>query len=182
VTARPTIIRWISDVPSKIVKILAVRAVYAGQRPVHPVVSARIQHALSEMHVDFGSARVRFRSWYGRTPEKARRPSRTGDPDLIAAPLESAEWEHYGQVIRDTGLRHYRVALEITGIQARALAAQAGLGVLAAYWPPCAGPATLPGLRPVEIGRGYRRPVEALPAVILPGRLRSGLPPRRTGS
>jgi hypothetical protein len=31
VTARPTIIRWISDVPSKIVKILAIRAVYAGQ-------------------------------------------------------------------------------------------------------------------------------------------------------
>jgi hypothetical protein len=66
-----------------------------------------------------------FRSWYGRTPEKAR--------------------------------------------------ARPGRGT-------CAGPATLPGLRPVEIGRGYRRPVEALPAVILPGRLRSGLPPRRTGS
>ena len=36
VTARPMIIRWISDVPSKIVKILAVRAVYAGQRPAEP--------------------------------------------------------------------------------------------------------------------------------------------------
>lgn len=30
VTARPTSIRWISDVPSKMVKILAVGAVYAG--------------------------------------------------------------------------------------------------------------------------------------------------------
>jgi hypothetical protein len=30
------IIRWISDVPSKIVKILAVRAVYTGQGPAGP--------------------------------------------------------------------------------------------------------------------------------------------------
>jgi hypothetical protein len=36
VTARPMIIRWISDVPSKIVKILAIGAVYAGQRPAGP--------------------------------------------------------------------------------------------------------------------------------------------------
>jgi hypothetical protein len=76
VTDRPMIIRWISDVPSKIVKILAVRAVYAGQRPADPVVSARIQHAPSEMNVGFGSARVRFRSWYERTPR--RHPSTSG--------------------------------------------------------------------------------------------------------
>jgi hypothetical protein len=36
VTVRPISIRWISDVPSKIVKILAVGAVSAGQRPVGP--------------------------------------------------------------------------------------------------------------------------------------------------
>jgi hypothetical protein len=36
VTARPMIIRWISDMPSKMVKILAVLAVYAGQRPARP--------------------------------------------------------------------------------------------------------------------------------------------------
>jgi hypothetical protein len=36
VTARPMIMRWISDVPSKMVKILAMGAVYAGQRPVAP--------------------------------------------------------------------------------------------------------------------------------------------------
>jgi hypothetical protein len=42
------IIRWISLVPSKIVKILDYGAVSAGQRPVDPVVSARIQHALFE--------------------------------------------------------------------------------------------------------------------------------------
>ncbi|MCW2929048.1 MAG: hypothetical protein JWM19_10 [Actinomycetia bacterium] len=49
------IIRWISDVPSKMVKILAVGAVSAGQRPARtPVVSARIQHALSETNSGFG--------------------------------------------------------------------------------------------------------------------------------
>jgi LysR family transcriptional regulator, regulator for metE and metH len=79
-------------------------------------------------------------------------PAGGAEVDLIAAPLDSAEWEYYGQVIRDTGLRHYRVALEITGIQARVLAAQAGLGVLAAFWPGYAGPAMLPELQPVEIG------------------------------
>jgi hypothetical protein len=68
VTARPMIMRWISLVPSKMVKILAVRAVYTGQRAADAVVSARIQHALFEMNVGFGSVRVRFRSWYERTP------------------------------------------------------------------------------------------------------------------
>lgn len=35
-TARPTSIRWISLVPSKMVKILAMGVVYAGQRPAVP--------------------------------------------------------------------------------------------------------------------------------------------------
>jgi hypothetical protein len=56
VIVRPISIRWISDVPSKMVKILAIRAVYAGQRPTDPLVSARIQHAPSEMISGFGSA------------------------------------------------------------------------------------------------------------------------------
>ena len=34
VTALPMIMRWISDVPSKIVKLLDVRAVSAGRYPV----------------------------------------------------------------------------------------------------------------------------------------------------
>jgi hypothetical protein len=33
VIVRPISIRWISEVPSKMVKILALRAVTAGQRP-----------------------------------------------------------------------------------------------------------------------------------------------------
>ena len=56
-TVRPISIRLISDVPSKIVKILAVRTVSTGQQPAGPLVSARIQHAPSEMNVGFGLAR-----------------------------------------------------------------------------------------------------------------------------
>lgn len=74
-----------------------------------------------------------------------------GEAGLIAAPLDSAEWEYYGQALREVGLHHYRVALEITGIQARVLAAQTGLGVLAVFWPRYAGKVTLPGLRPVHV-------------------------------
>jgi hypothetical protein len=48
VTDQPMIIRWISDVPSKIVKIVDYGAVYAGQSPITPMVSARIQHGLFE--------------------------------------------------------------------------------------------------------------------------------------
>jgi hypothetical protein len=60
VTALPTIIRWISLVPSKMVKILEYVTVYAGQRPVGPVVSARIQHGLFEGNDGFRPTRVRF--------------------------------------------------------------------------------------------------------------------------
>ena len=49
-------IRWISKVPSKIVKIVDYRAVSTGQRPTAPVVSARIQHGLSEMNAGFHPA------------------------------------------------------------------------------------------------------------------------------
>jgi DNA-binding transcriptional LysR family regulator len=70
---------------------------------------------------------------------------------LITAPLDSAEWEYYGQALRDVGLHGYRVALEISGIQARVLAAQSGLGVLPVFWPPYAGRPHLPGLRPLRV-------------------------------
>lgn len=70
---------------------------------------------------------------------------------LITAPLDSAEWEYYGQALRAAGVHGYRVALEISGIQARVLAAQAGLGVLPVFWPPYAGRAQLPGLRPLPV-------------------------------
>lgn len=86
-------------------------------------------------------------------PLAAQRPTadEVGAAGLIAAPLDGAEWRYYDQVLRGVGLRHYRVALEVSGIQARILAAQAGLGVLVVFWPPYARQATLPGLRQVLV-------------------------------
>jgi hypothetical protein len=51
--------RWISEVPSKIVKILELQAVYAGQRPVYPRGISTDSARPSEMNVAFRSARVR---------------------------------------------------------------------------------------------------------------------------
>jgi DNA-binding transcriptional LysR family regulator len=70
---------------------------------------------------------------------------------LIAAPLDSIEWQYYSAALRATGVRHIRVALEVDGIQARVLAAQAGLGVLATFWPPYARQVALPRLRPLRL-------------------------------
>ncbi len=87
-------------------------------------------------------------------PLAARPALRDGwaaDSSLITAPLDSAEWEYYGQALRAAGVHSYRVTLEISGIQARVLAAQAGLGVLPVFWPPYAGRAQLPGLRPLPL-------------------------------
>ncbi len=79
------------------------------------------------------------------------RADTVGAAGLITAPLDSAEWEYYGHALRAVGLHRYRVALEVSGIQARVLAAQAGLGVLVVFWPPYAREATLPGLRAVPV-------------------------------
>jgi hypothetical protein len=64
------IMRWISDVPSKMVKIVDVEAVSAGQRPAAPVVSARIQHGLFEGNDGFRPARVCCRSSFEGTPRR----------------------------------------------------------------------------------------------------------------
>ena len=53
-------IRWISLVPSKIVKILAIGAVYAGQRPAAPRGISTDSARLSETNSGFGSARARL--------------------------------------------------------------------------------------------------------------------------
>ena len=68
---------------------------------------------------------------------------------LITPTLDSTEWEYYGMVLRQAGLRGYRVALEVDGTHGRILAAQTGLGVLGLFWPPYAHHASLPRLRPV---------------------------------
>jgi hypothetical protein len=76
VTARPMIIRWVSDVPSKIAKILHLWAVSACQRPVGPVVSARIQHGLFEMNDGFRRGNYR-RVASDRSPIQAGRRLRS---------------------------------------------------------------------------------------------------------
>lgn len=85
----------------------------------------------------------------------ARHPDPTmealGEAGIIAARLDSTEWQYYDLVLRSVGLRHYRITLEVDGIQARILAAQAGLGVLATFWPPYAREAALPRLRSVRL-------------------------------
>jgi DNA-binding transcriptional LysR family regulator len=57
---------------------------------------------------------------------------------LITAPLYSQEWPHYEYLLREAGLRRYRVTLEIDGVHARLLATQAGLGVMGVFVPPYA--------------------------------------------
>jgi DNA-binding transcriptional LysR family regulator len=81
-----------------------------------------------------------------------------GSAGLIAAPLDSAEWQYYGTALREAGLRRYRVALEVDGIQARILAAQAGLGVLGTFWPPYVRHVGLPRLCPVRLPTGTAGP------------------------
>jgi DNA-binding transcriptional LysR family regulator len=70
---------------------------------------------------------------------------------LITPTLDSTEWEYYGMVLRQAGLRDYRVALEVDGTHGRILAAQAGLGVLGLFWPSYARHVGLPRLRPVSL-------------------------------
>jgi hypothetical protein len=52
--------RWISEVPSKMVKILAIGQFQQVSGLLGPVVSARIQHAPSEKNAGFRPGRVRF--------------------------------------------------------------------------------------------------------------------------
>jgi DNA-binding transcriptional LysR family regulator len=70
---------------------------------------------------------------------------------LITPTLDSTEWQYYGAVLRQAGLRGYRVALEVDGTHGRILAAQAGLGVLGLFWPPYARRVGLPRLRSVSL-------------------------------
>lgn len=70
---------------------------------------------------------------------------------LISAPLDTVEHDYYDRALGHAGLRDHRVAVEVTGIQARVLAARAGLGVLVAFWPPFAPRASLPGLTRLRI-------------------------------
>lgn len=101
-----------------------------------------------------------------------------GAVGLVTAPLEAAEWEYYDRALHDAGLDGYRVTLQVSGIQARLLAARAGLGVVAVFWPPFAprldGPdPVLPGLVPVALGATS----PAGPEFGLVERVEAGVPP-----
>jgi DNA-binding transcriptional LysR family regulator len=54
---------------------------------------------------------------------------------LISAPLDDVEWAHYEEVLHIVGLGAANVTMEIDGVQARVLAARAGLGVLGVFFP-----------------------------------------------
>jgi DNA-binding transcriptional LysR family regulator len=91
---------------------------------------------------------------------------------LITAPQTSIESTYYNQVLLDCGLTPGQSAMEVDGLQARLLAADAGLGVLGTFIPAYAGDAArgpmlaLPvegRLPEVSIGL-IRRQEEPLPA------------------
>jgi DNA-binding transcriptional LysR family regulator len=75
------------------------------------------------------------------------------DAGLITAPMHSQEWPHYDQLLREAGLRRYRVALEIDGVHARLLATQAGLGVMGVFVPPYAAAQMHAVLHPLQLGQ-----------------------------
>ncbi|HEX5493959.1 MAG TPA: LysR family transcriptional regulator [Mycobacteriales bacterium] len=75
-----------------------------------------------------------------------------GAAGLVTAPLNTVEWEYYGQALHHAGLEGYRVSLQVSGIQARVLAARAGLGVIVVFWPSFGPDPALPGLVPLRMG------------------------------
>lgn len=54
---------------------------------------------------------------------------------IISAPLDSIEWSFYGKVLAELDLLPSDVKFEISGVQARMLAARQGLGVVGIFFP-----------------------------------------------
>ncbi|MBO0849331.1 MAG: LysR family transcriptional regulator [Pseudonocardia sp.] len=112
-----------------------------------------------------------------RTHPLARRETVTVEEvsrvGLITAPLNDVEWVHYENVLRKVGLGVADARLEVEGMQARVLAARAGMGVLGMFRPPYAPPdnETLHPLRidrpapVVQVGLVHRRGERPAPAV-----------------
>lgn len=67
------------------------------------------------------------------------RAAEINDAGLISAPIEGSEVISYHEMLQRAGIRNPRVTLEIDGVQARKLAAHAGLGVLPTFVPTYAG-------------------------------------------
>lgn len=74
-------------------------------------------------------------------------PDDINEAGLITAPIESGEVISYHEMLRSSGIRNPTMRIEIDGIQARKLAAQAGLGVLATFAPDYAGEHAMEPLR-----------------------------------
>jgi DNA-binding transcriptional LysR family regulator len=67
--------------------------------------------------------------------------------------MNSVEWVYYEGILKDSGIFGARPALEIDGIQARALAARSGLGAFGTFYPPYAGEDPYGGLAPLRVER-----------------------------
>jgi DNA-binding transcriptional LysR family regulator len=70
---------------------------------------------------------------------------------LIASPIEASEVFSYHEMLRSAGIRNPRIAIEVDGIQARKLATQSGLGVLATFAPDYAGEHAMDPLRTLRL-------------------------------
>lgn len=70
---------------------------------------------------------------------------------IIAAPQDSIEWFNYRELLRASGLDRVRIGLQVDGIQARVLAARAGLGVLGLFVLPYAEPSVFAPLRQLRL-------------------------------
>ncbi len=73
------------------------------------------------------------------------------DAGLITAPLDNVESAYYAQVLRQCGLDSEGSVIEVDGMQARVLAAEAGLGVFCTFYPEYAGGAGHGSLVPLHI-------------------------------
>lgn len=70
---------------------------------------------------------------------------------LITAPIDTGEVISYHEMLRSSGIRNPNMRIEIDGIQARKLAVQAGLGVLATFAPAYAGEHAMEPLRTLRL-------------------------------
>lgn len=78
-------------------------------------------------------------------------PDEINAAGLIAAPIDTGEVISYHEMLRSSGIVNPRVMIEIDGIQARKLATQAGLGVLATFAPKYAGDHAMDPLRTLRL-------------------------------
>lgn len=83
---------------------------------------------------------------------------------IIAAPQDSIEWFNYRELLRAAGLDRVRIGLQVDGIQARVLAARAGLGVLGLFVLPYAEPSVFAPLRQLRLPGPTPAPSLAWPA------------------